>query len=109
MIQVMTVMVIHMLATGIGIATFRRSLLPLAIAGSIGGLVFHILDMSVVFALAPEFRDAWNPRAKLTYDLIGIPAWEIVCGLVFGFTWPLFLCLLTGIRLMPKAQRAEGT
>lgn len=100
--QVMTVMVIHMLATGIGIAIYRRSLLPLAIAGSIGGLIFHILDMLVLFALAPEFREAWNPRAKLTYDILGLPAWEIVWAAAFGFTWPLFLCLMTGIRLKPK-------
>jgi len=102
--QVMAVMMIHMLATGIGIAIFRRSLLPLAIAGSVGGLIFHTLDMMTLFAIAPEFRDSWTPRGQLTYDFLGVPTWEIVWGAGFGFTWPLFLCLLTGIRLRPRAS-----
>jgi hypothetical protein len=100
--QVMAVMFIQMAATGIGIAIFRPSLLPLAITGSIGGLIFHLIDMITVFAVAPEFRDAWNARGQLTYDVLGIPAWEIVWGAGFGFTWPLLVCLLTGIRLKPK-------
>lgn len=95
------------------LACQRRDALPLALAGAFGYTLLHVLDLSAFLCIWPETAAYWNPAAQLPFSVFGIPTFEVIFAMAFGFLWPLVVAFVCDVRITetshdsgrPKIQR----
>ena len=86
---------------------FQRNLWPMAVAGMLGYLAFHGLEMKIWFWLWPEFLSYWNAASFWSQRFCGLPVGEIFFTASFGAAVPIFLGYYANARLT-KPERAHG-
>jgi hypothetical protein len=106
-VQVMFSSVIAMFAVGAILVVRERRWIPMALCGSAGYTVFHVLDVKAFYAIWPETRAYWTPAAQLPFAVLGVPAWEVIWAAAFGFVWPLVLAFGLDLRVS-AARRGSG-
>ncbi len=101
---IMSRMLLSMLAVAAFLLFLRKDMVHLALFGAWGCTVFHGVCMGLVIQIWPDMRGYWNPAAQLPFVVAGIPAFELLWALTYGFTWPLLISFVLDVR-----WRSSGT
>ena len=80
----------------------------MALCGSAGYMLFHFLDVKAFFAIWPETKSYWTPGAQLPFEVLGVPAWEVIWAAAFGFAWPLVLAFALDLRVSATRRGSAG-
>lgn len=107
-IGVMNSAMVGVVVVGGLLCWLKRDGLRISLAGMLGFGLYYLVLGAASIGLWPHFAEQWRSAELLSFNIFGLPSYELIWALGYGAVWPLFMAYIYSATFTPTEGGQMG-